>query len=186
LVPDRALVAVVSGNAPVVLLDEPVEHLDVATAGVLTADLLAGTAGRTTLLVTHRLAGLESVDEIVVLDAGRIVRRGTHDRLVAAGGPYRRMWRRERGFPASADQDPRKGHAGRRPVPPAVPACAPERSESKPLHSGSTWRRCCGPRCYGWPRRSFSASRRAFRVARIASCSSVSVRSSDTSAGSVG
>lgn len=51
------------------LLDEPGEHLDIATADALTADLLTATEGRTTLLVTHRLAGLDAVDEIVVLTA---------------------------------------------------------------------------------------------------------------------
>ena len=50
-------------------------------------------AGRTTLLLTHRLAGLEAVHEILVLDGGRVVQRGTHAGLVQADGPYQRMWR---------------------------------------------------------------------------------------------
>lgn len=88
----RALLA----DFPVLLLDEPAEHLDVATADELTADLLAATEGRTTLLVTHRLAGLEAVDEIVVVDAGRVVQRGDHAALLARPGPYRSLWCRER------------------------------------------------------------------------------------------
>jgi ATP-binding cassette subfamily C protein CydCD len=88
----RALLA----DRPVLLLDEPTEHLDLATADALAAELLAATAGRTTLLVTHRLATLGDVDEIVVLDGGRVVERGTHARLLAACGPYRRMWDLER------------------------------------------------------------------------------------------
>lgn len=88
----RALLA----NAPVLLLDEPAEHVDWATADALTADLLAATAGRTTLFVTHRLTGLEAVEEVVVLDAGRVVEQGSHAALVAQDGPYRRMWDRER------------------------------------------------------------------------------------------
>jgi len=72
----------------VMVLDEPTEHLDAATANALTADLLAATTGRTTLLITHRLAGLEGVDEIVVLDRGRVVQRGRPAELVATDGPY--------------------------------------------------------------------------------------------------
>ncbi|GGW52694.1 hypothetical protein GCM10010503_32210 [Streptomyces lucensis JCM 4490] len=87
----RALLA----DFPVLVLDEPAEHLDLATADALTADLLAATEGRTTLLITHRLAGLESVDEVVVLDAGRVVQRGPYTELVAVDGPLRAMARRE-------------------------------------------------------------------------------------------
>ncbi len=77
------------------VLDEPAEHLDLPTADALTADLLAATEGRTTLLITHRLAGLEAVDELVVLDEGRVVQRGTFAELAAAEGPLRAMARRE-------------------------------------------------------------------------------------------
>jgi ATP-binding cassette subfamily C protein CydCD len=87
----RALLA----DFPVLVLDEPAEHLDLPTADALTADLLAATQGRTTLLITHRLAGLEAVDEVIVLDAGRVVQRGTHAELLAVDGPLRALARRE-------------------------------------------------------------------------------------------
>ncbi|MGW2826301.1 thiol reductant ABC exporter subunit CydD [Streptomyces sp. NPDC001443] len=87
----RALLA----DFPVLVLDEPAEHLDLATADALTADLLAATEGRTTLLITHRLAGLEAVDEVLVLDEGRVVQRGTYAELAATAGPLRGMVRRE-------------------------------------------------------------------------------------------
>ena len=87
----RALLA----DFPVLILDEPAEHLDLPTADALTADLLAATEGRTTLLITHRLAGLEAVDEVVVLDEGRVVQRGTYAELAAVPGPLRRMVERE-------------------------------------------------------------------------------------------
>ncbi|MER5430964.1 thiol reductant ABC exporter subunit CydD [Streptomyces sp. NPDC002588] len=87
----RALLA----DFPVLVLDEPAEHLDLPTADALTADLLTATEGRTTLLITHRLAGLEQVDEVLVLDAGRVVQRGTYPELVAVEGPLRRMAERE-------------------------------------------------------------------------------------------
>ncbi|MGK5499957.1 thiol reductant ABC exporter subunit CydC, partial [Streptomyces sp. URMC 125] len=88
----RALLA----DFPVLVLDEPAEHLDLATADALTADLLAATEGRTTVLITHRLAGLEAVDEVVVLDGGRTVQRGPYAHLASADGPFRRMLERER------------------------------------------------------------------------------------------
>ncbi|KUM95092.1 ABC transporter [Streptomyces cellostaticus] len=87
----RALLA----DFPVLVLDEPAEHLDLPTADALTADLLAATEGRTTLLITHRLAGLDAVDEVVVLDAGRVVQRGPYAELAAVDGPLRAMARRE-------------------------------------------------------------------------------------------
>jgi ABC-type multidrug transport system fused ATPase/permease subunit len=81
---------------PILVLDEPGEQLDLATADALTADLLEATAEVTTLLITHRLVGLEEMDEIVVLDEGRVVERGNHDALLRAHGPYRDAWWRER------------------------------------------------------------------------------------------
>ncbi|MFF0552093.1 thiol reductant ABC exporter subunit CydD [Streptomyces sp. NPDC004311] len=88
----RALLA----DFPVLVLDEPAEHLDLATADALTADLLAATEGRTTVLITHRLAGLEAVDEVLVLDRGAVVQRGGYAELAAAEGPLRDMLVRER------------------------------------------------------------------------------------------
>ncbi|MFI5805609.1 thiol reductant ABC exporter subunit CydD [Streptomyces sp. NPDC051561] len=88
----RALLA----DFPVLVLDEPAEHLDLATADALTADLLAATEGRTTVMITHRLQGLEAVDEVVVLDEGRIVQRGGFAVLASEDGALRRMLERER------------------------------------------------------------------------------------------
>ncbi|MFJ2341992.1 thiol reductant ABC exporter subunit CydD [Streptomyces antimycoticus] len=87
----RALLA----DFPVLVLDEPAEHLDLPTADALTADLLSATQGRTTVLITHRLAGLDAVDEVIVLDGGRAVQRGTYEELASADGPFRRMLERE-------------------------------------------------------------------------------------------
>ncbi len=88
----RALLA----DFPILVLDEPAEHLDPPAADALTADLLALTEGRSTLFITHRLTGLERVDEIVVIDAGQVVERGTHTDLLAAGGRYAGLWWEER------------------------------------------------------------------------------------------
>lgn len=88
----RALLA----DFPVLVLDEPAEHLDLPTADALTADLLAATRGRTTVLITHRLEGLDAVDEVVVLEAGAVVQRGPYAALAAVEGPLSRMLERER------------------------------------------------------------------------------------------
>ncbi|MFD5326144.1 thiol reductant ABC exporter subunit CydD [Streptomyces sp. NPDC127092] len=88
----RALLA----DFPVLVLDEPAEHLDLATADALTDDLLRVTEGRTTVLITHRLRGLDAVDEVVVLDRGRTVQRGPYAELAVAEGPLRRMLEQER------------------------------------------------------------------------------------------
>ncbi|GLX21826.1 thiol reductant ABC exporter subunit CydD [Streptomyces lavendulae] len=88
----RALLA----DFPVLVLDEPAEHLDLATADALTADLLAATEGRTTVLITHRLAGLAAVDEVLVLDGGAVVQRGAYAELAEAEGPLRSLLERER------------------------------------------------------------------------------------------
>ncbi|WP_405881153.1 thiol reductant ABC exporter subunit CydD [Streptomyces sp. NBC_01136] len=87
----RALLA----DFPVLVLDEPAEHLDLPTADALTADLLAATEGRTTLLITHRLAGLAAVDEVIVLAAGRVAQRGAYAELSMVEGPLREMLERE-------------------------------------------------------------------------------------------
>ncbi|WNI23637.1 thiol reductant ABC exporter subunit CydD [Streptomyces sp. ITFR-16] len=99
----RALLA----DFPVLVLDEPAEHLDLPTADALTTDLLAATRGRATVLITHRLAGLEAVDEVVVLEAGRVVQRGPYAALASVDGPLSRMLAREResaGAPALGAQ----------------------------------------------------------------------------------
>jgi len=89
----RALLA----DFPILILDEPGEHLDTATADALVADLLDATRARTTLLITHRLLGLEQVDEILAIDQGKIVERGTHAQLAARGGRYSAWFRRAMG-----------------------------------------------------------------------------------------
>jgi ATP-binding cassette, subfamily C, bacterial CydC len=83
----RALLA----DPAVMILDEPTAGLDQAGRAALMADLLTVTAGRTTLLITHDMAGLDQLDEIVVLDHGRVVERGSPDELQAAGGQFRAM-----------------------------------------------------------------------------------------------
>ncbi len=79
-------------DAPILLLDEVTANLDHLTEQALLAALDVLMRGRTTLLVTHRLLNMEQMDEILVLDQGRLVERGTHEQLVARGGLYTRLW----------------------------------------------------------------------------------------------
>ncbi|MGC5052569.1 thiol reductant ABC exporter subunit CydC [Micromonospora sp. DT48] len=85
----RALLA-----APgVLVLDEPTEGLDPLAADQVLASALTATPGQhSVLVITHRLSGLATLDEIVVLDAGRVVQRGRHVDLVATPGWYRDQW----------------------------------------------------------------------------------------------
>ncbi|MCJ7706767.1 MAG: hypothetical protein MUO38_04020, partial [Anaerolineales bacterium] len=70
----------------------PTTNLDVLTERSLLQTLLGLMERRTTLIITHRLIGLEEVDEILVLREGHVVERGRHRELVRAGGLYQRMW----------------------------------------------------------------------------------------------
>ncbi|MET9609562.1 ABC transporter ATP-binding protein [Streptomyces sp. NPDC006512] len=76
----------------VLLLDEATASLDLATERRVTAAVAALTRRRTTVVVAHRLTTAARADRVVVLDAGTVVETGTHTELLAAQGPYRRLW----------------------------------------------------------------------------------------------
>jgi ATP-binding cassette, subfamily C, bacterial CydC len=78
-------------DAPVLILDEPTANLDPATEHDLLAQIYESTPDRAMLIITHRLVHMERMDEVLVLEGGRIIERGTHHQLLEKGGLYSRM-----------------------------------------------------------------------------------------------
>lgn len=96
-------------DAPILVLDEATSALDTEAERHIQAALAALMRNRTTLVIAHRLSTIEHVDEILVLDAGRIVERGTHAGLIARGGYYARLHQLQ--FADSADSPDSPGSA---------------------------------------------------------------------------
>ena len=86
-------------NAPILLLDEATSALDAESERLVQDALRRLSAGRTTLVVAHRLSTVIDADEIVVMDHGRIVEQGRHAELITRDGPYRRLYGSQGGEP---------------------------------------------------------------------------------------
>ncbi|MGB7565992.1 MAG: ABC transporter ATP-binding protein, partial [Prochlorococcaceae cyanobacterium] len=90
-----AIARAVLGNPAVLLLDEATSALDAEAEEAVQQGLKQAMAGRTVLVIAHRLATVQEADLILVLDQGRIVERGSHDQLMAQGGRYRELCERQ-------------------------------------------------------------------------------------------
>jgi ATP-binding cassette subfamily B protein len=90
-------------DAPILILDEATSALDTRTEQEIQAALRGVAEGRTTLVIAHRLSTVVDADEILVLDEGRVVERGSHAALIAAAGLYAEMWRRQSEAVAAAE-----------------------------------------------------------------------------------
>jgi ATP-binding cassette subfamily B protein len=77
------------------LLDDSLASVDTQTAAEIIGELSAARGSRTCLIVSQRLAAVRDADQIVVLDEGRVIERGTHTSLLRQGGRYAAMYRRE-------------------------------------------------------------------------------------------
>jgi ATP-binding cassette subfamily B protein len=92
----RQRLSIARGMVPdpaIVVFDDATSAVDAATEHQLRHALRAATEQQSTIIISHRLGSLLHADEIIVLDAGRIIERGTHDRLIAAGGYYAALFR---------------------------------------------------------------------------------------------
>lgn len=85
-------------DAPILLLDEPTANLDPLTELSVLDSIYKLMQGRSTLLITHRLVGMDWIDEILVFKAGEIVERGTHAELLGKKGLYQSMWESQNQF----------------------------------------------------------------------------------------
>ena len=79
-------------NAPILLLDEPTSALDPTTESAIMETIKELMRGRTTIIITHRIATIHNVDQIVVLEGGRVVEQGRGPELVARGGVYAKLY----------------------------------------------------------------------------------------------
>ena len=87
-----ALARVLLKAPAIVILDEATAHLDSETEVLVQAALAEALVGRTSIVIAHRLSTIQAADEILVVDAGRIVERGRHAELIAAGGLYAELY----------------------------------------------------------------------------------------------
>ena len=79
-------------NPPLLIFDEATSALDSKTEKAIQASLDSAARGRTALVIAHRLSTIMNATQILVMEAGRIIERGTHQELIIAAGRYAQMW----------------------------------------------------------------------------------------------
>jgi ATP-binding cassette subfamily B protein len=107
----------------VVVLDEATAHLDSESEVAIQRALATALAGRTSLVIAHRLSTVRAADQILVVDGGRIAERGTHDELLAAGGVYAGLYLTQFAQQAALRSVPENGSGGHTVPVSGAPAC---------------------------------------------------------------
>jgi ATP-binding cassette subfamily B multidrug efflux pump len=92
-----AIARVLLKNAPILVLDEATSALDSEVEAAIQENLYALMEGKTVIAVAHRLSTIAAMDRLIVMDRGRIVEEGPHDRLLRTGGIYAQLWQRQSG-----------------------------------------------------------------------------------------
>jgi subfamily B ATP-binding cassette protein MsbA len=93
-----AIARAVLADPRILILDEATSSLDSESEALIQDGLRTLRAGRTTFVIAHRLSTIRSADQILVMDQGRIVERGSHTELMGMGGLYRRLYEKQRGL----------------------------------------------------------------------------------------
>jgi ATP-binding cassette subfamily B protein len=108
-----AIARAILKNPRILIFDEATSALDSATEQAIQAELEQISRGRTTLVIAHRLSTVMDANQILVMDAGRIVERGTHRELLAKGGAYAEMWALQQQEEEAAQGEPGAADARR-------------------------------------------------------------------------
>ncbi|MCB9992782.1 MAG: ABC transporter ATP-binding protein [Hyphomicrobiaceae bacterium] len=103
-----AIARVLLKNAPILILDEATSALDSEVEAAIQEQLGSLMKGKTVIAIAHRLSTIAAMDRLIVLDAGRIVEMGTHAELIARGGHYAHLWKRQSG--GFLDLEAKAGH----------------------------------------------------------------------------
>ena len=105
-----AIARAILKDAPILILDEATSSLDSESEALIQDALLTLLAGRTAIVIAHRLSTVKRMDELVILDRGRVVERGAHDTLLALNGIYAALWAHQAGgFLGDEVADPTRG-----------------------------------------------------------------------------
>ena len=84
-------------DAPILILDEATSALDSEVEAAIQDNLYRLMEGKTVIAIAHRLSTIAALDRLIVIDEGRIVEEGSHDQLIAQGGLYAQLWKRQSG-----------------------------------------------------------------------------------------